>query len=322
MENDKGKYSILYYSLIAASIGTIVYSGYKAVTGFFEKEEIDLDKYKSKQKALASSGNINFEKILRDVKSNIKKNETELGEEITIKIIGLIKEYADYLYGTRNKVNIEERRRLLFQILGTKIDNTTDCQNSFKYGFKITKLNEGLIQKYESCCGKEYFDLYNFSLKTARKYVMKRTGVSKQLFVSSWDKISSHEFIYYKINYYSNIFSNLFKDETEIQNFEIDFIKQLFENYCSGIIRDVSILEKSLLGNLNLSNDQKDEEYANTLQFIKLKISDEMYLNFKIDDKMLKYLAITKYEIEKKDEKHKSLLEKVNGIDLISIGFS
>ncbi len=91
--------------------------------------------------------------------------------------------------------------------------------------------------------------------------------------------------------------------------------------------------------NLSSEERERDEIYANKLQLIKLRVCDEMFLQHAMDDRLLKYLAIHIFKIiddnsheegnthlnerkfsNEKDFKFKNLLEKVNGIDLISIG--
>ena len=46
-----------------------------------------------------------------------------------------------------------------------------------------------------------------------------------------------------------------------------------------------------------------------------------MYIQYNLDDRLLKYIAINKYQLlQINEENYKNLLEKINGIDLISIG--
>jgi hypothetical protein len=178
---------------------------------------------------------------------------------------------------------------------------------------------------------------------------MRKIKIKKGLLESSWEKYSQQEEIYYRISYFSNIFRNLIdeeilKESSNNKNFSFkvnnkqytrELIENLFEEFSKKLIEEVATLE-SELSNSNLSSEERDELYANKLQLIKIRVSDEMYLQNGIDDRLLKYLAIHIFKIiEETDEqctdidnksqhekilKYKNLLEKVNGIDLISIG--
>lgn len=352
-----GNYSKTFYTLLGASIGGILTGGYVTIKSFFSNSKVsETHEYKyNKEKSPALINNqidnlspilFNFDKELKDIRFQILQNPDFLSEEITIKILGLIKEYADYLYEKRNSSSITERRKLLSNIL--KIENNQYKKNS---------LLSADLKKYEEICGREFYDLYSYALSQARGSIIRKIKIKKGLIESSWEKYSQQEEVYYKINYFSNIFRNLIGEETvlklqetsKIKNFSFkidttdkEFTKELtenlFEEFSKKLIDNVASLEMELSSS-NLSSEERDEIYANKLQLIKLRVSDEMYLQHGMDDRLLKYLAIHIFKIiddnsheegnipilerkftNEKDLKFKNLLEKVNGIDLISIG--
>jgi hypothetical protein len=300
MESSELSYSKFYYTLIAASAVGILCGGYLTLTSLFTNKE---QPERSKSPVLGeSTSSTAFENQLKILKNKIKGNQI-LSEEDTVKIISLIKEYADYLFDQRNKEEyIFERRKLLYNLSKCNIES-----NEYKM----------LSKKYEDSCGREYKDLFTFSLSKATRYVRKQLRVKRKILAESWENYSQSEEIYYKVNYYSNLFNNFTYDENE---HNIVFIKKLFEEYSDRLIKEVTKIESELSAG-NLTNDEYDEKYAERLQYIKLKLSDEIYVQYKIDDKQLKYLAVNVHNLLNIDEKYKILLEKINGIDLISIGF-
>jgi hypothetical protein len=312
MEGQKGSgYSKLYYSLgIAASITGMLVGGYFTFSSLFGKNSDDeKEDDKAKEVAYNPKKHINmhispnFEKELIKLKSEIAicKDNIPINEDNITKIAALIKEYADFHFESRNRESIYERRKILYDL--TKSINNSD-------------LAINMAQKYQECCSREYYDLYSFSLNTSRKYVMKTIKLKSKKFNELWEQFSHKDEFYYKINFYTNLFNNLIYDENI---HTIEFIEKLFEDYSIQLIYQVGELEKKLISG-TYTEGEKEEVYVNELQILKLRLSDEMYIKHKLDDKTLKYIAITKFELDKKDEKYKNYLEKVNGIDLISIG--
>lgn len=311
MESHNSNYSKLYYSLVAASIGGIVIGGYMTLSSLFSSansKDRQLEKAKINTPLNESHSSAIFMKELSALKNKFTNNNEVnldfiLPEEDTIKIISLIKEYADFLFEQRNKEYLYERRKLFASLL--KSD-----PNSNEYNV--------LNKKYLEICGREYFDLYNFALNNSKTYVMKHIKLRRRFLEESWEKFSQKDEIYYKINYYSNIFNNFYYDENDPQH-KFEFITKLFEEFSHLLIFEVTKLENEL-NSVNIAPEERDERYAEGLQLLKLKLSDEIFVKYKMDDNMLKYLAITIHQIHKVDDKYKTLLEKVNGIHLISIG--
>ena len=117
------------------------------------------------------------------------------------------------------------------------------------------------------------------------------------------------------------MFNNIETKQHSINSIKsVEFIKNLFEEYADKIIKDVANLENEL-SNSKISPEERDEAYVKRLQIIKLRKSDELFNRYGIDDKLLKFLAVNVYKLPELDDKFKILLEKANGIDLISIGF-
>lgn len=288
--------SKMYYLLLGMSIGGIIGSSYYLLNSISEEEDQNTMQPKEIiQPKLFEKVDISdkFNEYLDSIKESIKReNNSSISEEVITRIIGVLKEYSDFLFDERNKYYIQERRHYLAK----------------------SKDNKYYEDKYLEYCS-EYFDLYNFSLKTARKYIMKMIKLRRKCFNTNWEKYSSKDFIYFKINYYQNLFYNLSVTNAE---FEADFVKLLFENYARNLISEVHKLEVHLNNEAGIGT----EEYAVKLNQIKLRLSDELHNLHHIDDKELKYLAITKYELHNKNTSIRDLLEKVNGIELISIGFS
>lgn len=208
-----------------------------------------------------------------------------------IMIIGLLKEYSDYIFDLRNNKYVKDRRNLL----------------------KATQID---IVKYEELCN-EYFDLYNFSFKIARKEILKKINLKRKRFNKSWDKFSADDLVYCYINYYSNIFDNFTFLNDNLKLKEQDTLN-IFISYSNDIITEVQKLENLLSSDTSFTTDL----YAKKLNFLKLKLNDEYFIKYGTDDKALKYLAITYYKLHLKYSYINAILEKLNGIELISIGFS
>jgi hypothetical protein len=371
--NNGGNYSKTFYSLLGASIGGIVLGGYVSLTSYFspssnsEKEKVLINKNNLQNIDSKNESNLllpiknnenglntifeNFENELKIIRNEVIHSPDFLSEDTTVRIISVIKEYADYLFEKRNKNTISQRRRHLANYLKLKFEQSSDSNKG--------RIEEYFI-KYEEACGREFYDLYSFALTLSRSSIIKKIRLNKGVLESSWEKYSQQEEVYCKINYFTNIFKNLIKDEkrkTSTNNLnpiykntkcldenitisnnsstfnselKIEYIENLFEEFSKKLIDEVAKLE-SELSNSKLTSEERDEAYANKLQMIKLRISDEMYIQNKIDDRLLKYLAINKFkiiqhqpgdneDINNKSIKFKNLLEKINGIDLISIG--
>jgi hypothetical protein len=168
------------------------------------------------------------------------------------------------------------------------------------------------MNKYDELCD-EYFELYNFSLKIARKKILNSINLGRKKFNKNWEKYSTQDLIYCYINYYKNIFGNF----DTVHMYKEDDIKNIFEDYSNQLIDEIQKLE-----NLNVDTSLTTELYARRLNLLKLKLSDEFFIKYKLDDKYLRYLAITYYNLDSKYDYIKGILEKINGIELISIGFS
>jgi hypothetical protein len=304
MENKKESYDKLYYPLLAVSLSGLIIGGIYFSYAYFNTNDI---KPSNKEKETEDMNEL-FEKILNDLYENIRNdvNNEYYSKDVLANIIGLIKEYADYLYEKSNKENIKNRRKLLFKIINTKIkEDKSILSHNNLINNKIEDY-QLLTLKYEELCNIEYTNNYSFALSNARRYVLKRLKFKKRKFIQSMQKIQITDLFYYKINYYNNIFNNC--DNTN--NLNISLIKKLFLNYSYKLINQIAKIETNLT--------DKDNECPN-IQLIKLRISDELYLAYNIDDKMLKYLAITKHRLDK-DEEYKILLEKINGVEIMSIG--
>ena len=104
---EQSSYSKSFYALLGASVGGILVGGYLTVQNFFSgaKQEPSL--------IIKNS----FEMALDNIKEEFAKNNKSFNEEILIKIIALIKEYADYLFEKRNKLNIHERRSIYKKLI-------------------------------------------------------------------------------------------------------------------------------------------------------------------------------------------------------------
>lgn len=258
--------------------------------------------HKNKENSLSKIqrylSNKQFEKLQKQllfIKEKLLKEQNEKGllsKQLVCLITGSIKEIADYTLTVRNADYLKERRE------------------------QIGKTN------YEQLC-KDFFNIYTFCLTLAKKTILKSLKIRTKVFKESLELYCNDEIIYSNINYYNNLYDNLKNEKLAVLN-ENTLLNLFytFSNKLISAVADIEIWLKQQTSN-GVSEEEINNLYAVKLNFARLKISDEIYKEFNADENQIKYYL---FNVRKLDEiKHKeaySLLERVNGVELIALGFS
>lgn len=215
-----------------------------------------------------------------------------LSKEVTCEIIGIVKELADFILSKRNKDYINERR------------------NSVK------KSN------YEELC-KDFFNIYTFCLNISKKNILRLLSVKSKIFKSSIEFYSNDDIFYSSICYYSNIFGNL--SNNSICELNTTTLENMFKQYCNRLIIRVSEIEGWLKQQIekNISEEELNNLYAIKLNYARLQLSDEIFKQYNADEYQIKFYLFIKNKLDPRFNMELfSLLERINGVELIALGFS
>lgn len=242
---------------------------------------------------------ISYESSSDNIKENININSF-YSKKTLISVVSIVKELSDYIYSIRNADYIKERR-----------------ENKNK-------------NNYVQICN-NYIKIYSYCLTLSKNYIFRKLKLSKSQFKLSIENFSQSEDFYSKMNYYSDIFGNYISIKNSYkcnQILELSNLINIFENYCSKLVNGMAEIELWMRMNENMNEEELGNKYSEKLNFLKLNLSDEMFNNYFFTEDYLKYELFTlNTELMLKNFNNKiehlySLLEKVNGIELISLGFS
>lgn len=227
-----------------------------------------------------------------------------LPKQAVIEIVGLIKEYADYILLTRNSEYISHRRSFLK-------DRET----------------------YRKLC-LEFFEIYSFALKTAKRAIL-NILVNERVFKKSISNYYNDQFFYAEVNHYTNLFKVFKSDKTYLKD---SIMCELFEIFVEQLLKKVQLIDHWIqeelqkinalkiqrnaeLSEVRRKEDHLSSQYAINVNIARLSVSDEMSNKYLIDDVELRYYMFTLSKKHVKNKYYLSLLEKVNGIELMSLGF-
>lgn len=246
--------------------------------------EIELDKLENRMKLLEIT-------IQQEEQEN-----NNLSKPLVCNVIGTIKELADFIFRKRNSEYIKERRS-----------------------------NLSRKEAHKTLC-KDYFSIYTYPLNIAKKVVLKRLKLKKKQIKQSLANFCDEDLLYMYANYYSNLFGK----QEQITRYISKSMSQkefetIFQNYANQLLEKVMIIEQ---WNREVTQDfmshEKEEEinteYAVKLNEAKLESNDQLYSSFGLEEDDLKFTLFVKFR--KNSSYMLNLLEKVNGVELISIGFS
>mmetsp|Transcript_27842 Transcript_27842/g.28996 ORF Transcript_27842/g.28996 Transcript_27842/m.28996 type:complete len:326 (+) Transcript_27842:21-998(+) len=241
----------------------------------------------------------NIQQVIKAIQSNLLNQQHEnslLSKEVLCDIIALIVELADFILHSRNSEYIERRR----DNLGTP--------------------------KYSELC-KDYFTIYTFCLTTSRKCVLKLLNIRSKNFKGSIELHSKDEVFYGLINYYKNIFGNM--ENSKLAVLESKTLGYVFGKYCSKVISSVAEVESFIDEEKRkgkMTEDELNSLYAVKLNYNRLKVSDEMVKVYGFDETQLRYYMVNvhKKEFEESQDYLElvTLLERINGVELIALGFT